>query len=77
MTPVARGRITLAKVCGFGSRDDQTICLEGAMERLGKFSPAIAAERCEPLADWRRGVCQVAASRKMYDLTKSFALYQR
>ncbi len=77
LLPVARGRTTVAKACGFGTREDQTICLEGAIERLGRFSPAIAAERCEQLADWRRGVCQAAASRKMYDMDKSFALYQR
>ena len=74
---IARGWTTLAKVCGLGSREDETVCIEGAMERLGKFSPDIAAERCKPLTDWRRGVCQAAASRKMYDLNKSFAMYQR
>jgi hypothetical protein len=47
------------------------------MERLGKFTPAVAAERCEPLTDWRRGVCQAAVSRKMYDMNKSFAMYRR
>jgi hypothetical protein len=71
------GRLTVADVCGFGSRDDQTVCVEGAMERLGKFTPAVAAERCGALTDWRRGVCQAAASRKMYDMDKSFTLYQR
>jgi hypothetical protein len=74
---VLRGFLPVARACGFGSRDDQTMCVDGAMERLGKFEPAIAAERCETLKDWRRGVCQAAASRKMYDMTKSFALYQR
>ena len=72
-----RGALTLADLCGFGGRDDQTACVEGAMERLGKFTPAIAIERCEALTDWRRGVCEAAAKRKMYDMTKSFALYQR
>lgn len=71
------GELTLADVCGFGTRDDQTACVEGAMERLGKFTPAIAIERCEALTDWRRGVCEAAAKRKMYDMTKSFALYPR
>lgn len=74
---IALGRMTVAEVCGFGIRDDQTVCVEGAMERLGKFTPAVAAERCEPLTDWRRGVCEAAASRKMYDMNKSFAMYQR
>ena len=48
---VGRGRTTLAEVCGFGSREDQTVCVEGAMERLGKFGPAVAAERCASLTD--------------------------
>jgi hypothetical protein len=74
---ISRGRMTVAQLCGFGSRQDQTVCVEGAMERLGKFTPALAAERCEALTDWRRGVCQAAASRKMYDMSKSFAMYQR
>ncbi len=74
---IARGAITLAEVCGFGSRKDRTACVEGAMERLGKFTPDIAVERCEALTDWRRAVCQAAAARKMYDMEKSFALYQR
>ncbi len=74
---VARGRKTVAQICEYGSRDDQTMCVEGAMERLGKFAPAVAAERCQPLPHWLRRVCQAAASRKMYDLNKSFAMYQR
>ena len=77
MGRIARGRRTLADVCGFGTREDQTVCVEGAMERLGKFTPAVAAKRCESLGDWRRQVCQAAASRKMYDMEKSFAMYQR
>lgn len=74
---IARGVITVAELCSFGSREDQTACVEGPMERLGKFTPAVAVERCESLTDWRRGVCQAAAARKMYDMEKSFALYQR
>jgi hypothetical protein len=72
-----RGQRTLAKVCGFGTKDDQTVCLEGAMETLGEFNTMVPRERCESLTDWRRDVCRVAAARKKYDLDKSFALYQR
>jgi hypothetical protein len=74
---IAGGRITLAEVCGYGTRADQTVCIEGAMERLGRFSQVLAASRCESLTDWRRGVCQAAAEREMYDTEKSFALYRR
>jgi hypothetical protein len=77
VTLVARRQKTLADVCGSGSRSDQTACVEGAMERLGKFSPTVAADRCTSLTDWRRAVCDSAAARKMYDMEKSFALYQR
>jgi hypothetical protein len=74
---IGQGRKTLAEVCSFGSRQDQTVCVEGAMERLGRFIPSIAGKRCASLIDWRREVCQAAVSRKMYDMEKSFALYQR
>jgi len=74
---VARGKATVADTCGFGSREDQTVCIEGVMERLGRLSATTAAERCEPLADWRSSVCRAAAAREMYDLDKSFALYER
>jgi hypothetical protein len=74
---IGLGQKTLALVCGFGTREDQTVCVDGAIERLGKFTPAIAGERCASLTDWRRDVCQASASRKMYDMERSFALYQR
>jgi len=74
---VARGKATVADTCGFGSREDQAVCIEGVMERLGRLSATTAAERCEPLADWRSSVCRAAAAREMYDLDKSFALYER
>ena len=74
---IQRGQRTLAEVCGFGSKDDQTVCLEGAMETLGEFNTMVPRERCESLTDWRREVCRAAAARKKYDLDKSFALYQR
>ena len=74
---IARGTDRIAEICRWGDRDDQTACIEGAMERLGKFSPAVAAERCQELTGWRREVCTAAASRRMYDLSKSFALYER
>jgi hypothetical protein len=74
---VATGRMSLADVCSAGSRDDRTVCVEGAMERLGKFSPTVASQRCSSLTDWRQAVCSAAAGRKMYDMEKSFALYQR
>ena len=74
---IARGTAKLSEICQWGDRDDQTACIEGAMERLGKFSPGVASERCQELVGWRQEVCVAAASRKMYDLEKSFALYQR
>ncbi len=74
---IGGGLRMLADVCRFGTRDDQTVCVEGAIERLGRFTPAIASQRCASLTDWRREVCQAAASQKMWYMEKSFALYQR
>ncbi|HEY6088779.1 MAG TPA: hypothetical protein VD771_03225 [Gemmatimonadaceae bacterium] len=74
---IQRGKQTLAEVCGFGGREDQTMCLEGAMERLGKFNAFVSPDRCSSLPDWRREVCRAVAARKKYDLDRSFALFQR
>ena len=74
---IQRGRQTLAEVCGFGSREDQTMCLEGAMDQLGKFNAFVSSDRCGSLPDWRREVCRTVAARKKYDLARSFALFQR
>ena len=74
---IERGKYTLANVCGFGSREDQTMCLEGAMDQLGKFNVFVSPARCSSLADWRREVCQTVAARTKYDTARSFALFQR
>jgi len=74
---IQRGKQTLAEVCGIGSREDQTMCLEGAMDQLGKFNAFVSPDRCSSLPDWRRQVCQAGAARKKYDMDRSFALFQR
>ena len=74
---VELGKNNLAELCGFGSREEQTACLEGAMEQLGKANPFVDPARCESLTDWRLQACRAAAARKKYDMTKSFALYGR
>lgn len=77
MGVVAQGRVSIASVCRFGRAEDRQVCIEGVMERLGKFHPRVVSARCAPLAPAERAICTQSAARKMYDLERSFALYPR
>ena len=67
--------MTYAEVCRFGTKEDQTVCIDGAIERLAKYHPEKAAKSCEQLEGWKRDLCDSGAKRKMYDLDKSFEYY--
>ena len=75
MGNIAEGNVPITYVCGFGSEADQYMCIEGAVERIGKFHPEKALLRCQDLDGWRKEVCLAAANRKMYSLEKSWKYY--
>jgi hypothetical protein len=78
MGMLAKGMVKLGKVCGAGDDADQRVCIEGAMERMAKYHPAIASKTCDTLEDgWRKDLCRVAVARKMYALDRSFDDYQK
>jgi len=66
----------LTVVCGFGGRDEQTMCIEGAVERLADHDERQARRACDSLAGDAAQVCHAAAREKMYRLDKpSMPLY--
>ncbi len=78
MSLIARDQLKVTQVCGMGTDQQISACIDGMMERLGKYYPLLVEERCETLEDgWKKDLCLDAGERKMYDLTKSFDLYQR
>lgn len=67
----------LGELCGRGDRDDQVVCIEGAMERMARYHNALARRACASLSDWRKGVCDESLKRGLYAMDRSFALYPR
>lgn len=71
------GELTVAQLCDPGTKDDQYVCIEGAMERLARYYPDTAAAQCETLDGWKKDLCEEVLVRQMYSLEKPFDLYQR
>jgi len=72
---IAKGLVPMSDVCGFGSDEDKYVCIEGAMERMAKYVPEIAKERCKVLSGWQYDLCEQALQNRMYNLEKPFELY--
>ena len=74
---IRSGGVGIPTVCRFGTDADQTVCIDGAVERLAKYHPDKAQAACRKLEGWRRDLCLSGANRGMYDLDKSFKYYLR
>ncbi len=77
MPYVRGGSATLEQVCHYGEHDDQYVCIEGVMERFEKYYPDEAPAACDSVDGWQKDLCEEAVAHGMYDITKSFDLYQR
>ncbi|MGH7884863.1 MAG: hypothetical protein ACRENO_04110 [Thermodesulfobacteriota bacterium] len=63
-------------ICEKGDEDEQTLCIEGAIEKLADFSESEALRVCNTLDGKNKDVCLSAAEEKMYRLDKeSLDLY--
>ena len=76
--PAVRGQATLGQLCAYGNHDDQYVCTEGLIERMGRYNPDKAVAQCDTVdAGWQRDLCLAAAGRGLYDPSKPFDLYQK
>ncbi len=70
-TPVLTTYPGLLKVvCSYGSKTEQALCIEGAIEKLADFNEQWALAACEFLDDSNKDVCLTATRGKMYRLYK-------
>lgn len=60
----------LKVVCSAGNSNEQTLCIEGAIEKLADFNEQWAISTCELLDSKNKGICLAAAHGKMYRLDK-------
>ena len=67
--------MSIKDVCMPGDEQDRLLCIDGAMERMGKYYGNRALEACEDLESTYRTACSAAAARKMYEENKDLTLY--
>jgi hypothetical protein len=73
---IVRGQTSFSEICRYGTEQDQYMCIEGAVERMAKYHPEQAVQKCQKLDGWRKELCLEGANRMTaYDLDKSFKYY--
>lgn len=72
---IAKNPAHLKNICGYGTPDDRTICIEGAIEKLADVNTMRAHEACALLPSELLVVCENAANQRLYTLEKFFDLY--
>lgn len=72
---IVRKLVSIRDVCMSGDEQDQLLCIDGAMERMGKYHGEGTLEACSDLAGKHKAACQAAAARKMYHADKDLTLY--
>jgi hypothetical protein len=72
---IVRKLVSINDVCHSGTEQEQMLCIDGAMERMGKYHGDRALEACEALQGGHRQLCRDAAARKMYHKDKDLTLY--
>lgn len=72
---IAAGKIGIRPVCLGLDEVEKFVCIDGAMERMGKYRPDIAVGVCDQLDGENKDACLAAVSRKYYDVKKDLSLY--
>lgn len=65
----------LEQVCIHGDLADQIMCVEGVVEKMVDYDPAIARKACDGLSGEIQNICYDAASAGMYSLHKPTLKY--
>ena len=75
MQAIATGKIGITEVCLQGTGKEQFACIEGAMERMGKYYGERALIVCEELKTKNNETCVTAVKNKMYNMQKDISVY--
>lgn len=71
---LARGLIRIKELC-VGTPEEQTACIEGAAEFMGKYFPENADSVCSELDSPQKETCSTGVKHKLYNLEKDLSLY--
>jgi len=72
---IVRQLVSIKDVCLHGDEQDRMLCIDGAMERMGKYHGDRALGACAALNGKYHAACRAAAKRKMYHEDKDLTLY--
>jgi hypothetical protein len=72
---IAAGHIRLKAVCLGIDASEESVCIDGAIERLAKYDDARAQQICDELTNEPRKVCFRAVQNNMYNMEKDLSLY--
>lgn len=72
---IERGRISIRDVCLHGTATEQTMCIEGAIERMAKVNEGRAREVCGELEGQNHETCLTAVKNRLYSVDKDLTLY--
>lgn len=75
MGAIGTGNVSITEVCLQGTAKEQFVCIEGAMERMGKYYGERALIVCEDLKTKNNEACVAAVKNKMYNMKKDLSLY--
>ncbi len=72
---ISSNTISIQKVCSHGSEEEQIMCIEGAMQYMGKYASDKTAAVCDQLEEEKKEVCFSAARHKLYNMEANLTLY--
>ena len=75
MPLIAAGKIDIRALCLRLDKEEEFVCIDGAMERMAKYNRDTAVRVCDQLDGENKTTCLAAVSRKMYDMKKDLSLY--
>lgn len=68
--PIVKNHALLAEICRHGDAESQTLCIEGAIEKLADYHEKLAEKICGVLTGPNLESCLAATRHKMYSLDK-------
>lgn len=75
MPLIAAGKTDIRSLCLNLNKEEEFVCIDGAIERMAKYHQDTAVRVCNQLDGENKTTCFAAVSRKMYDMKKDLSLY--
>ncbi|MBX3327238.1 MAG: hypothetical protein U0223_08370 [Nitrospira sp.] len=75
MSFIAAGKTDIRPLCLNLDKEEEFVCIDGAIERMAKYHRDTAVRVCNQHDGEKKTTCLAAVLRKMYDIKKDLSLY--